>query len=219
MQTTRGDRIDLITISREFGAGGSELARALGERLGWRVLDHDLIHQVAERLELDESAVERLDERSPGWFARLSSALLIVPPEAPLEFDHMTLLSPDAVADATRAAILEAVKRLPMIVVGHGTQSLFAAHPAAFHIRLVAPLESRVRRLVERYGWDETTAAARARSIDEDRQRYVQRYYHRNWQDPLLYDVQLNTGRISIDEAAVFVEGLVRARGAEAASW
>jgi cytidylate kinase len=201
--------IELITVSREFGAGGSDLARKLGERLGWPVLDDDVTCRCAQRLQIDTSAVERLREHSPTLLARLSAALLVAPPEAP-GIDTSHLLTIDAIAEAALESILEAAQTLPLIFVGFGTQCIFAGRTDALHVRVVAPLETRVERLRARFGWDATNAATRARRMDEDRRRYVQRYFHRDVKDPLLYDVQINTGRTSFDEAARMIEQLVR---------
>jgi CMP/dCMP kinase len=201
--------IELITVSREFGAGGSELARLLGERLGWPVLDNELACRCAKRLNIDTAAVERLREHSPSLLARLSSALLIAPPEASgIDISH--LLRIDAIAEAAQESLSEAVTHLPLIVVGFGTQSMFADRADALHLRVVAPLGVRVARLRGRYGWDAATAAAKARQMDEDRRRYVQRYFHRDVLDPMLYDLQINTGRLSIEEAVTVVEQVVR---------
>jgi CMP/dCMP kinase len=201
--------IELITVSRQFGAGGSELARKLGERLSWPVLDNQVACRCAQRLHLDESTVQRLREHSPTLLARLSSALLVAPPEAP-GFDTTHLLRIDAIAEAALESIMDAAKSLPLIVVGFGTQCIFADRADALHLRLVAPMSVRVERLRTRFGWDATNAATRARRLDEDRRRYVQRYFHRDVHDPLLYDVQINTGRTTIDEAASMIEQLVR---------
>jgi CMP/dCMP kinase len=202
--------IELITVSRQFGAGGSELARKLGERLNWHVLDDEVACRCAERLHLETSTVERLREHSPTLLARLSSALLVAPPEAP-GIDTTHLLRIDAIAEAAFESITEAAKSLPLVVVGFGTQCIFADRPDALHLRLVAPMPVRVERLRERFGWDAANAAARARRMDEDRRRYVQRYFHRDVNDPLLYDVQINTGRTTLDEATSMIAQLVRA--------
>ena len=202
--------IELITVSRQFGAGGGELARKLGERLNWHVLDNEVACRCAERLHLEASTVERLREHSPTLLARLSSALLVAPPEAP-GIDTTHLLRIDAIAEAAFESIMEAAKSLPLVVVGFGTQCIFADRPDALHVRLVAPMPVRVERLRERFGWDAANAAARARRMDEDRRRYVQRYFHRNVNDPLLYDVQINTGRTTLDEATSIIAQLVRA--------
>ena len=204
------EKIDLITVSREFGAGGSELAAELGKRLGWQVLDQDLIRRIADRLHLEVTAVHRLDEHPPSWLARVSSALLIAPPEMRVGVDPTQLLHMHAVARGGQSVIVEAAEPPPLIVVGHSGQNIFATRPGSLHVRLVAPIESRVKRLAERYGWDQHTATERAHHIDADRNAYAQRYYHREWRDALLYDVVLNTGRITIAEATTLVEAMVR---------
>jgi cytidylate kinase len=201
--------IELITVSRQFGAGGSELARKLGERLNWPVLDDEVTCRCAQRLNLETSTVARLREHSPTLLARLSAALLVAPPEAP-GIDTMHLLRIDAIAEAALESIMEAAKSLPLIVVGFGTQCIFANRADALHVRLVAPMTHRVEQLRARYGWDAANAAARARRVDEDRRRYVQRYFHRDLNDPLLYDMQINTGRTTLDEATALIEQLVR---------
>jgi CMP/dCMP kinase len=201
--------IELITVSRQFGAGGSELARKLGERLNWPVLDDEVTCRCAKRLNLETSTVARLREHSPTLLARLSAALLVAPPEAP-GIDTTHLLRIDAIAEAALESIMEASNSLPLIIVGFGTQCIFANRADALHVRLVAPMPDRVERLRARYGWDATNAATRARRVDEDRRRYVQRYFHRDLNDPLLYDVQINTGRTTLDEATAMIEQLVR---------
>lgn len=212
----QGANIDLITVSREFGAGGSDLARMLGERLGWPVLDHELVFRCAKRLNIDTAAVERMHECSPSLLARLSAALLVSPPEAP-GIDTSHLLHIDSIAEAAHESIREAAEHPPLIVVGHGTQCLFAGRRGALHVRLFAPLDARITRLRDRYGWNAVTSAAKARQMDEDRRRYVQRYFHHDLRDSLLYDVQFNTGRMTVEEAVGVVEWMVRGAATVAA--
>lgn len=201
--------IDVVTIAREFGAGGSELASALGARLGWRVLDRELPARVAARLRLDPTSVERLDEHAPNLLARVASAMLVCPPEAPLFVDASDVLSPDAVAEATRQEILEAIATPPLVVVGHGAQCLLRDRPGTLHLRLVAPLAARIARVCARLGCDARDAAAEVRRMDESRHAYIRRYFDAEWRDPLLYDLQINTGRIAIDRAAGLVAAMV----------
>ena len=184
----------------------------LGHTLAGRVVPSA---SVAERLGLDEVTVERLDEQPPSAMARLAALLLVIPPEAPILPDARGVLTPDAVADATRAVILEAAERPPLIVVGHGGASLFAARPGTLHLRLVAPVEDRVRRVAGRTSWETAAAAEQARIMDRDRARYVARYYQTDWRDPLRYDLVVNTGRVEVAAVAEMVAALVAAgRGA-----
>jgi cytidylate kinase len=205
---------DLITISREFGAGGSELARAVGARLGWTVLDRDVVTRVAARLGMGEQAVERLDEQPPPLMQRLAAALLVLPPEAPVIVHPQDALDPDAVATAARDVLLEAARTPPLVVVGHGGQALFRDRPGAVHLRVVAPVEERRLRVCRRFGCDDRFAASEMRRIDEARRQYLRRYRGVDAADPLLYDIVVNTGRVTVDEAADAVAGLERQRGA-----
>lgn len=207
------DPIEIVTISREFGAGGSDLACALGKRLQWSVLDRGLVQLTADRLHLEPRHVEPLDEQCPSLFARLvSSALLMSPPELPVDVDTSAVLNPDAVAEAARAAMLAAAQHPPVVIVGHGAQVLFRGRSGTLHVRLVAPLAVRVERVCAREGCDRAVAAALARRMDDARRAYVRRYYHTDVRDPLLYDVQCNTGQIRIDDVADFLVSLVGAR-------
>lgn len=212
-----GATVNLITISREFGSGGRDLAQLLGTRLGWRVLDRELVQHVAERLKLDPRTVANMDEHPPGMLARMSSALLITHPESPISLETSDVLSPDAVADATRAAMLEAAQSPPVIIVGHGSQCLFRDRAGTMHIRLVAPIDSRVQRICSRQPCEPTTAAAQVRRIDSDRYAYVRRYYHNDWRDPMLYDLEINTGKVPLDSAANAIVALITAAEATAA--
>src|ERR1043166_3384123 len=106
--------IQLVTISREFGAGGSELAAALGTRLGWPVLDHDIVHRVAEELRLDDDTVERLDEHWPSLLARIANVLIVPQPEMFTFVPASDVTSHDAIAEAARTVIEEAAASPPL---------------------------------------------------------------------------------------------------------
>ncbi len=204
--------IRLITVSREFGAGGSDLASALGSRLKWPVLDHDIVHRVAERLRLDDGTVEPFDEHPPSLVARIATVLIVPLPGMYSFPPELEVPSHDAIAEATRRVIEEAAKSLPLIVVGHGVQCIFEERSDALSIRLVAPLGVRVSRVATRQKISPTVAAALVRRADEDRQAYIQRYFHRDWRSELLYDLQINTGGVDIGEAAAIVTRLVLRR-------
>lgn len=209
--------IDLITISREFGAGGSDVARELGARLQWPVLDRELVREVANRLRLDPRHVEPVDECTCSWLARLvASALLMSPPEQHVDVDSHAVVHADAVAEAARAAILARAQRPPLIVVGHGAQCLFKGRPGTLHVRLVAPMEQRVDRICRRDTCDRVAAAQVARRMDDVRRAYVRRHYHADVRDPLLYDVELNTGTIALEMCVELLATIIAGEDARA---
>ena len=208
MATERAS-IRLITISREFGAGGSELGVLLGQSLGWPVLDHELVGKLAARLSCDEGEVVAMDEHAPSFLERLAAVATVTAPESRVHSRPWTT-DPDCVAAAAREVLLEAVRNLPLIVVGHGGNCLFRGRPDVLRVRVTAPVDVRVRRVVKRSGMTPAQAAAMVRRRDSDRQHYLQRYYQSDMNDPSSYDLQINTGTFSLETAAQLVLGLVR---------
>ena len=207
----RMSSIDIITISREFGAGGSSVANALSAKLGWPVLESDLPQRVAERLKLDRDVVERLDEHPPSLIARIARVLLVSQAETPIAAPYVDIADEETIADAARAVVEEAGRTPPLIVVGHGGQAIFRGRSGTLHVRLVAPIESRVKRICARLPCDAATAESRVRRADVERREYLRRNFDIDWRDEMLYDLQINTGRLTIDEVAGLI--LQAARG------
>jgi hypothetical protein len=201
--------IRLITISREYGAGGSELGQLLGQELGWRVLDHEMVQHLAARLRCEEGEVKAMDEHVPSLLERLASAAVITAPELRVQ-SRPWVTDPDCIASAAREVLQAAVQALPLIVVGHGGNCLFRGRADVLRVRVTAPLDVRVRRVAQRTGDTLGQATAAVRRKDGDRQHYLQRYYQSNLNDPNEYDLQINTGTIPLDAAARLVLALLR---------
>jgi CMP/dCMP kinase len=192
--------IRLLTISREYGAGGRELGVLLGQRLGWPVLDNELISKLAARLSCDEGEVVAMDEHAPSFLERLAAVATVTAPESRIHSRPWTT-DPDCVAAAAREVLLEAAQNLPLIVVGHGGNCLFRGRSDVLRVRVTAPVDLRVQRVARRSNFTPAKAAAEIRRRDSDRQNYLQRYYHSDTNDPCNYDLQINTGTISLDSA------------------
>jgi hypothetical protein len=192
--------IRLLTISREYGAGGRELGVLLGQRLGWPVLDNELISKLAARLSCDEGEVVAMDEHAPSFLERLAAVATVTAPESRIHSRPWTT-DPDCVAAAAREVLLEAAQNLPLIVVGHGGNCLFRGRSDVLRVRVTAPVDLRVQRVARRSTCTPAKAAAEIRRRDSDRQNYLQRYYHSDTNDPCNYDLQINTGTISLDSA------------------
>jgi Cytidylate kinase-like family len=204
--------IELITVSREYGAGGSEFGVLLGERLGWRVLDRDMASRIAKRMRCDARMVEAIAERGPTLLERVISAFTVVPAEAPIVPDPSAPLDPNNFVAASRVVLDEAVRELPLVIIGHGANCYFAGRPDVFRVRVAAPYDLRVRRIVQRTGQSYADAAEDVRRHDENRRVYLERYYNCGVHDPSAYDLQVNTGTIPLDTAADLVTAIVSTR-------
>src|SRR5690625_2991416 len=142
--------IRIITISRLFGAGGASLAAALGQRLGWQVMDRRLINEVARRLDRPEEDIVEYEER---WLSTWERAMAFASnafPEMPIPplQTYMTARVPEA----AESILTQMADHEPLVVVGHGTQCIFRNRPDALHLRLIAPREQRTRTAMQRLG-------------------------------------------------------------------
>jgi CMP/dCMP kinase len=199
--------VRIVTVSREAGAGGAHLAAALGKRLGWPVVDRALLEEAARRLRAPLSDVEGVEEHADGLLQRLGKAFARGGPEFVFPSD---LPDPEIVAQVEQAVVRKVAESPPVIVVGRGAQCVLHRRPDTLHVRLVAPLEIRAERLAEALGLTREQARERARHIDHERDRYLRHHFHCERDNPHLYDVQINTGGIPLDEAVEMVLGIVQ---------
>lgn len=199
----------IVTVSREFGSGGGDIAALLARQLGWRLVDRDLVQRVAEQLGVPEEEVAERDERVAGIGERVSAFLADAFPEMLLPPPPETAVDHDMVQRRIEATLREAAEVPPVIVVGHGGQCIFARRPGTLHVRVRAPFDERVRRVRERLEMDSAAARARILEVDEEREEYMRRSYGIDVADPGHYDLILNTGRMSMEEAATAVVALI----------
>ncbi len=208
-----------ITISREYGSGGGEIAARLARRLAWRLVDHEVITQVAQELEIPETEAAAYDEYVEGRIARilnsvrpiLGSSALPTPTAYSLPSSGIgtsssaSLSSPEARVrafyDTQRHVVLAAANAGHVVIVGRGGQMLLADRRDVLHVRIVAPLAQCVAYVTRREGMDEAAARARIQMKDRARARYMQTQFHGNHEDPHLYDQILNTGVLDLDSA------------------
>lgn len=197
--------VRLITISRSYGSGGAELGRHLAERLGWRLIDRDLVHEVANRLRVPEEEVERRGEHVASLVERVGAYLadafpeMMMPPIPPPRVDYAT------VRILAESILIEAARTPDLVIVGFGGQHLFRNREDALHIRVYAPVSSRVATVMARLGVNEEQALREIRRRDHERSNYLRRHYEIDWMDPMLYDLMINTSRIPVPEAAELV--------------
>ena len=198
----------VITISKQHGAGGKEIALALARGLGCEVVDKSLIIKVAQQARVGTDRVESFDQEkySPidkylNGFFLANSALY-----GPGSFDFPMSGTPGMTADQdffnaqkyltlTQALIKELYQKGNVVLVGRGSQVLLADQPGCLHLRLCAPPEYRVKRVMEKAGVSEKEAGEKIHSRDKSRAAYVKDYYQKDWNDPGLYHLVINTQR------------------------
>ncbi|HXQ95541.1 MAG TPA: cytidylate kinase-like family protein [Candidatus Acidoferrales bacterium] len=200
----------VITISRQFGAGGSTLASMLADHLRMDVVDQSLIAEVARRASLTAEDVELEDERPTTLLDRLAMSFspLAVgigmawePPYPDPAFDPRR-----EVLELTREVVREAAKAGNVVIVGRGGAHILRDEPGAFHVFLHAEAPFRERVVMEREEIDRPAAARRIHEVDANRAAYIKQIYGRDWLDVRLYDLAIDTGRVGIAMSAEIVE-------------
>lgn len=175
--------MEVITFSRQLGSLGFQVAKVVAERLNYRLVWRDLINQAAIRAGAPEVALAMLDEFN----------LLGIAPTQQQFTDYIRVVG---------QVIRELADEGKIVIVGRAGQVLLQDDPRILHVRVVAPIEVRVERLVNARGILLESAQAQIQASDRARKNYLRRFYHVNWEDSSLYDIILNTGRISVAAAA-----------------
>ncbi|HEY7155062.1 MAG TPA: cytidylate kinase-like family protein [Gemmataceae bacterium] len=185
--------MNVITVSREYGAGGGEVARRLAEALGWQLLDRELLHQAAAVEQVPDTELERLDEKA----LSMTDRFRLHPP-------HQRYMH--GMTEAAR----QAAERGKVVLVGRGTRQLLGDMPDAFHLRLVAPLDWRVQRMALREGWTMEQARTRCLEVDRGRERFTRYFFGAEADRPEQYDLVANSDRMPLDDIAACVLDLTR---------
>jgi cytidylate kinase len=204
----------IITISRQFRAGGSEVAAEVAEALGWSVVDDSLVDAVAERSGFSPEEVRSLEESVPTFMERFAQYSALASPEGLLSTPS-AIESPatTTLAHVTRSVIEEFARRDRIVLVGRAAAAVLEAERDAIHVRLVAPLSLRLRATMDALGCSEEEARVEVQERDENRARYHRDLFGRDWNDPLNYHLVLNAGALGVSGAAELIVARARALG------
>ena len=189
-----------VAVSRLHGAGGTELARRVGEALGWPVLDHEVVDLVAAHLRVNPSLVELLDEDAASWVSDVLG-----------EFMPTEVLTRDAYTHELRRVVQLLAMHGEVIVLGRGAH-LFLPRERGLSVRVVATLEDRIARVRGRGGLSEARARDEIEEADGARAHFAAHAFNREVSDPLLYDLVVNSSLSRLDELAGVVTDLCRRR-------
>lgn len=181
-----GFEMDVVTISRQLGSLGFEIAQLLAERLGYRLVWREVINQAAIRAGAPEVALAMIDELN---------LLGIYPPQEKCL----------AYIEAVEKVLRELADEGKVVIVGRGGQIVLHEDPRVLHVRVVAPLEVRVERISARKAVSPKAALAQIKASDRTRRLYFQKFYQMDWDEPTLYDLIINSERIPPDTAVEMI--------------
>ena len=202
--------IKIITVEREYGSGGGEIAQLLADRLGWKLWDQLLTEEIARMVDCPKSVVESHEERNDPLYYRLFKSFMRGSYEGSINAPKLKLVDSECVSRITRDVVLRIAETGNSVIVGRGSQHFLENCPNTLRVFLYAPTEEKVRRVAAR-GHSEAEARELVETVDRDRGAYIQKYFKVEWPTRWLYHIMLNTsvGEISaVDTIVSFMHTL-----------
>ena len=184
--------IRVITIEREYGSGGAEIARRVAARLGWKLWDQLLTSEIARLLECDCGVVEEHEEKRDPLFYRLLKAFMRGSHEGSLNEPRLKIADTDCIREVAERVVKAAAEGGNSVIVGRGSAYYLQNRPDTFHVFVYAPFEEKVRRL-RAGGKSEGEAVELAQTVDRDRGAFIQKYFGVEWPDRHYFHLMINS--------------------------
>jgi len=191
----KDERISVITISREAGSGGNILAKRLSDQLEFDLFSQEFIHNMAESASVSVRLLETLDEKGASVLEEWISSIV--------DKRH---LWPDQYLQHLMKIIGTIGKHGRAVIVGRGANFVLPPEKR-LSVRVIAPLETRLRNASQKFSLSVDEARSRVLKTESDRKAFIKKYFNDDIRHPLNYDLIINTGTLSIDDAVNAVSG------------
>ena len=194
----------VITISRQFGTGGHEIGAELARRLGVKLLDKQILNEMAKKSRIVEEAMEKIEARNPLWrddFTDFYRNYMSRAEYSGLEHDQTSHDLFEAQADIIR----QIVEDESCVIVGRCGFHIFENHPNALKIFVHSSEDCRKHRIAEKYGLDLRDAAAMVVDNDYSRELYTKTFTGKDWTDARNYDISIDVRKFGVNGAVDFI--------------
>ena len=204
--------MSILTLSRLYGSGGSEVAALVAKSLGWSLLDNAVVDAVAARIGLSVAEVRDREERVPSLVERLTAAMAMGSQEWASPMAAAKRPTDEQLIEVTRHIIEEAIARGPVVVVGRGAQAMLAERDDALHVFCYAPRKALIARTMQREGLSAEEATRLVDSTNKERDQWVRLHWERDRSAHENYDLSVNTERLGIGGSAQLIVEAARMR-------
>lgn len=185
-------KFNTLTIEREYGSGGNEIAAKISERLDWKLWDQLLTSEIARRLECPKMHVEEREESRDPVYYRLFKAFLRGSFEGSLNAPRLKLADAESIHKVTEELVKDAAKHGNCVIVGRGSAYYLHDFPNVFHVFVYAPFDDKVRRLQSR-GKSEAEAIELAETVDQDRAAFIKGHFGVEWPPRQYFHMMVNS--------------------------
>ena len=202
--------IRIVTIEREYGCGGGEIAQQVAAQLGWQLWDQNLTEEIARLARCPKTVVENREERDDPLYYRLFKSFLRGSYEGSINAHKLNLVDSESIMQITRRVVEHAAEKGECVIVGRGSQYFLANNPYTLRVFLYAPSDLKVRRLMAR-GKSQKEAVELVDTVDRERADYIAKYFHVEWPNRAIYHAMMNTapGNDAVVQAILDLKGIV----------
>jgi cytidylate kinase len=184
--------VNIVTIEREYGCGGGDIAQLVANRLGWKLWDQRLTEEIAKLANCPKKLVEAREERKDPLYYRLFKSFLRGSYEGSINAPKLNLIDSETILKTTRRVVEHAAERGNCVIVGRGSQQFLKNRSDTLRVFLYAQREDKVRRLLAR-GKSEKEAEELVDSVDRERADFIKTYFNVEWPDRAIYHSMINT--------------------------
>src|SRR6516162_1076969 len=184
--------IKIITIEREYGCGGGEIAQMVAKQLGWKLWDQLLTEEIARLAKCPTATVEVREEKPDPLYYRLFKSFLRGSYEGSINAPKLNLVDSETILNTTRRVVEHVAQRGNSVIVGRGSQQFLKDRPETLRVFLFAPRENKIRRLVAR-GKTEKEAEDLIDTVDGERADFIKKYFDVEWSGRAIYHAMINT--------------------------
>jgi cytidylate kinase len=201
--------IRVITLEREFGSGGGEIAGSIASRLGWKLWDQALTEEIARRLDCDGGAVAKHEEKKDPAYYRLLKAFMRGSFEGSLNAPRLHMVDTECVREVAQKLLPEIAEAGNAVIVGRGSAYYLSKRVDAFHVFIYAPFQERVRRL-QATGKSRGEAIELVETVDRDRADFINKYFNVDWPGRHRFHLMVNSGMGNEVAVEVILDTLTR---------
>ena len=191
--------IKTVTIEREYGSGGGEIAQLVSNHLGWKLWDQLLTEEIARLAECPKAVVQLREERTDPLYYRLFKSFLRGSYEGSLNAYKLNLVDSESILKITELVVQHAAKKGNSVIVGRGSQQFLRNRQDTLRVFLYAPREDKLRRILA-CGKSQKDAEQLVDTVDRERTDFLHKYFRVEWPDRGVYHTMINT---AIGEQAV----------------
>jgi len=184
--------IRIITIEREYGSGGAEIAKRVASRLGWKLWDQLLTNEIPRLMDCDCRVVEEHEEKRDPLYYRLFKSFMRGSYEGSLNAPRLKMADTDCIREVAERVVKDVAERGQSVIVGRGSAYYLQGRTDAFHAFVYAPLGEKVQRL-RATGKSEREAAQLAETVDLDRAAFIKQYFGLEWPDRHRFHLMINS--------------------------